>query len=160
YEMLNYYNFLANSSFLIHRSIIEDVGFYDPHIAASRLYDWDHTRRVFRNYRIVRVPVRIGLEYGPSRADSIGNTYPLFLEAPQEHFSSPRDHALLPHNYPDYDIWRMPENASAFLAAHIVEMRRFFASKPWAKGLPLTDERNIGVLLKPQRRVVGVYGYN
>src|SRR5262249_24719746 len=40
HELLNFYNFLSNPSFLVSRKVLQEIGLYDPHIAAARLCDW------------------------------------------------------------------------------------------------------------------------
>src|SRR5256885_2305075 len=84
----------AANSILAPRAILEDVGLFDPHVAAARLCDWDLWRRILKKYPIHRTPVFMGIEYGHTRADSLENTYPLFEEALQEYFSVDRNEGL------------------------------------------------------------------
>ena len=154
HERLKFFNFLANASFLIPRAIFSDVGLFDPHVAAARLYDWDLWCRILRRYPIHRAPIFVGTEYGFGRPDSLGNTYPLFEETLQEYFAQDRKEALKIDNYPEFDIWRMPEGCSFLLATHVRAARRFFELHNWARGLHLAD------LPEPLAAdpIIGIYG--
>jgi glycosyltransferase involved in cell wall biosynthesis len=158
HERLRFFNFLGNASFLVPRSILADVGLFDPHIAAARLCDWDLWRRILKKYPIHRAPVFVGVEYGHTRPDSLENTYPLFEESLQEYFSVDRNELLRPAGFPDYDIWKMPERPSAMLAAHVLRARQFFRSRDWARDLRRCDAEEAAILVDPQRRTIGVYG--
>ena len=67
-------NVIGNGSVVVHRSIIEDVGYYDPHISLTRLCDWDLWIRISRKYQMERIPIIVTSEYGTSLSDSLGNT--------------------------------------------------------------------------------------
>lgn len=156
-EQLKFYNFLANASFLVPRSILQDVGLFDPHIAASRLCDWDLWRRIRRKYPIIRVPVLVGREYGTTRDDSLGHTYPLIEEAMQEYFGLDRDIALRPENFPAFDVWQLSERASPLLTAHVVGLRTFFQkSRSWASGLEIA--KGAPSIAAQTARTIGIYG--
>lgn len=153
---LRFYNFLANATFLTPREILHDVGLFDPHIAAARLCDWDLWRRILKKYPIHRAPVFVGTEYGHTRDDSLENTYPLLEEAMQEYFSTNRNELLKPGNFPNFDIWRMPERPSAILTAHIMKARQFFSSRLWTKALPASSDA--AGMIEPQRTTIGIFG--
>jgi glycosyltransferase involved in cell wall biosynthesis len=156
-EKLKFHNFLGNGSFLVPRSILENVGLYDPHIAASRLCDWDLWRRIGRKYPIIHLPVLIGREYGTTRADSIGHTYPLFEEAMQEYFSIDRDVALRPDNYAAFNVWQLPKQSSALLTTHVLNLRSFFkSSRSWASDLEIGEDASS--VTAPTTATIAVYG--
>ena len=123
------------------RAILQDVGLFDPHIAATRMCDWDLWYRVLRKYPIYRAPVFVGIEHGNTRADSLGNTYPLIEETFQEYFAVDRDELLKPENFLQFDVWKMPENCSALLVTHVLGLGSFSvhafgqASLPFAAGV-------------------------
>src|SRR5579884_4083136 len=156
HEMLTFMNFLCNSSFLVRRQILETVGLYDPHIAAARLCDWDLWRRIMAECPLQRVDVFCGREHGPSRPDSLGNSYPLRLEATLEYFALPRNASLKASAFEDFDVWQLPDTCSASLAAHILEMRRFFAAKDWAQNAPFFGKYEQSVTFRPQHKVLGI----
>jgi len=158
HKQLLFYNFLANASFLVPRSILDDVGLYDPHIAASRLCDWDLWRRILRKYQINRVPILIGHEYGNTRDDSLGNTYPLIEESMQEYFGADRNFALRSDNFPDLDVWQMPPCSSVLLAAHVSLLRSFFKSRSWAQNAPLEYAVELAFFVGPEKMIFGIFG--
>jgi hypothetical protein len=158
YRHLRSHNFLANASFIVPRAILEDVGLYDPHIAATRLCDWDLWRRILLKYSIRHVPVLIGREYGVTLDDSLGNSYPLLEEAVQEYFAQDRNDELRPECFSDVDVWSIPSNSSTILTAYILTMRKFFESKDWTQGLEIASGQEKGLLLAPQKRIIGICG--
>lgn len=100
-------NNIANSSVLLPKKIIEDVGFYDPHVALARVCDWDLWRRVARKYEIKHVDVAVGLEDGPINSDSLGNSYPLDSWVTAEWMASHRNESLQPKNISNYDVFEI-----------------------------------------------------
>jgi glycosyltransferase involved in cell wall biosynthesis len=155
-ERLAYENYFANSSFVIPRGVIEDVGFYDPHITMARLCDWDLWRRIIREYPMFCEDVFVGHELGPSRPDSLGRTYPLYYEAVNEYVGRDRNTALRPANYEAFDVWEMPPASSACLAEHVLLTRRFLRNKAWARGHAVMPAEDRAVLDSPGGRCVGV----
>jgi glycosyltransferase involved in cell wall biosynthesis len=155
-ERLAYENYLGNASFLIPRAVIEHVGFYDPHITMARLCDWDLWRRMVREYPLFVEDVFVGREMGPARGDSIGRQYPLFYEAVNHYIGRDRNAALRPANLDGFDVWAMPPDPSACLAEHVLVMRRFFRTRPWAAGLGLMSSEDRAALDAPRGRCIGV----
>jgi hypothetical protein len=158
HEQMKFFNFLANAGFLVPRAILEDVGLFDPHIAAARLCDWDLWCRILKKYPIYRAQVFVGTEYGNTRADSLGNTYPLFEESLQDYFGADRDALLKPANFPEFDVWTMPEAPSALLTAHILKARQFFGARLWASGLPFAAGQGAEASLTPKGSTIGIFG--
>jgi glycosyltransferase involved in cell wall biosynthesis len=154
YDRLIYTNFIGNSSVLVRRSIINDVGLYDPHVGLSRVCDWDLWRRMHRKYPIKFIDHLIGEEFGASRSDSLGNTYPMQFEVVQELMSSHRDEKLRPSNFQDYDVLLISSEASPPLFSHIVECKQHFSNKFWFTAdnrLPMSPPVR-------SRPVIGVFG--
>jgi glycosyltransferase involved in cell wall biosynthesis len=156
YERLAFHNFLGNSSFIVPRTVIEDVGFYDPHIAVVRLCDWDLWRRIVREYPMFREDIDVGRELGPSRGDNLGATYPQYFEAVQEYCSRSRNNELRPQNLKDFDVWELPPDSSSSLADHILMSRRFHKNRVWAKGLGIMSAAEKEILFSPKARIVGI----
>jgi len=155
-ERLAFANFIGNSSVIVPRAVVDDVGFFDPHLAATRLCDWDLWRRIVREYPIFREDVLVGRELGQLRADSLGRTYPMYFEAVQEYCNRRRDEELRPANLERFDVWAMPPEPSACLAEHVLLMRRFFRTKAWAAGLGVEPEGDANPSLTPRGRCIAV----
>ena len=132
---IRYRNFIGNASVVMDRSIVYEVGFYDPHIAMSRLCDWDLWLRIRQAYRIVEVPVAVGFELGESRPDSLVHSYPLDFQVMHEFASIPRNHVLVPGTYLDRDVWQVPWKASIPLEKSIHRLQSFFSTRSWAAQL-------------------------
>jgi glycosyltransferase involved in cell wall biosynthesis len=130
-------NYISNNSVLLHRRLVEKVGLYDPHVAISRLCDWDLWRRIAAYFDIVAVDVPVGQVHGPSTADSLGHTYTMDLWQAFEWMNVPRNEQLLPEKFEDYDIFSIPESLSGETKLAIQEIRENFKSKFWyPKTLP------------------------
>lgn len=112
-------NPIGNGSVVLHRSVIEDVGLYDPHLSLTRLCDWDLWRRIINKYIIHKNDMISTREYGLALNDSLGNTVDLNNWISLEQMSYDRTEQLRPENFPDYDIISTrsdsTNNFSAFL---------------------------------------------
>ncbi|WP_426397417.1 glycosyltransferase [Ralstonia sp. R-29] len=97
-------NFIPNNGVLLTKEIVEDVGFYDPHILIARLCDWDLWRRIAERYEVKAVDVAVGTEEGPSTNDSLGHTYGLDSWAVNEWMHTARNKQLHPSKLPDYEV--------------------------------------------------------
>ncbi len=124
-------NYISNNAVLLHRRVVERVGFYDPHVAISRLCDWDLWRRISRRYDLVRVDVSVGQVFGPSTGDSLGHTYPMEYWQMMEWMNLPRDQQLLPENFGEYDVLAVPELLSRQTRFAIEEIKENFKNKFW-----------------------------
>ncbi|CAB3731588.1 hypothetical protein LMG22037_05627 [Paraburkholderia phenoliruptrix] len=102
--MLRIENFIPNNGVLLSKEIIEDVGFYDPHVLIARLCDWDLWRRIAERYEVKAVDVAVGIEEGPITNDSLGHTYVLDNWAVNEWMHTARNERLRPSNMPDYEV--------------------------------------------------------
>ena len=98
------WNHIPNSSVLMPRHIIEDVGLYDPHVVMSRICDWDLWRRVSEKYLLHYVGTPVGEVTGPATPDSIGKTYVLDRWASEEWMRTSRNHKLRPEAFSEYEI--------------------------------------------------------
>ncbi|CDY79504.1 Glycosyltransferase [Caballeronia glathei] len=97
-------NFIPNNGVLMPRDMIEDIGFYDPHIVIARVCDWDLWCRAAERYEVRFVDVAVGREDGPMTSDSLGNTYALDSWAVDEWMRTSRNEALRPANIPEYEV--------------------------------------------------------
>lgn len=129
-------NLISNSAVLLPRHVIEDVGFYDPHILMTRLCDWDLWRRVSARYLLEYVDVDVGEVAGPITSDSLGKTYPLILGATEEWMRS--DHrSLRPEECFDVDVFSSGSGLSARTAGVIEDLVRAHVEvRPWMGRFP------------------------
>ena len=119
YEKIINHNYIPNSPMLIDKSIIADIGFYDPHICISRLCDWDLWIRISAKYNFYRIDKILADELGPSQADSLGNTHKLDLSLVREWICANRNEKLKIENFHRYDIHEVPKILSFESSAKI-----------------------------------------
>lgn len=141
--LLRISNAIPNNGVLLPRSIIEDVGLYDPHVVIARLCDWDLWCRVAERYEIKFVDISIGREDGLITNDSLGNTYYVDSWAVNEWMRTSRNEKLQPKNFGDYDVL-MPCLDQGLCTRTIIEsMARRHAEMrgwPFSKQPALTDQ--------------------
>lgn len=104
YEDLNIDNYIPNSPLLLHKDVINKVGYYDPHIAITRLCDWDLWIRIGREFNIYKVQEILVLEKGVVEKDSLTYTYPLSRILVKEWMNLNRNEKLKPENILEYVI--------------------------------------------------------
>lgn len=109
-------NFIANCGVVLHRTVIEDVGLYDPHVSLTRLCDWDLWIRIMQKYCFEGTGIFAGCEYGAKLKDSLGNTVKMSLWCSIEQMRLNRNVALMPKNFLNYDIFAtIPTNTDLFI---------------------------------------------
>ena len=125
-------NCIPNAGVLLPRHIIEDIGFYDPHVVMARICDWDLWRRISQWYEIRYVDVLIGQEDGLVSGDSLGSTYALDHWSVSEWMRSPRNEKLRPQKFQDYDVFE-GKNASGANVGVVIDSlaRSHCASRGW-----------------------------
>lgn len=124
-------NYISNNAVLLHRRVVERVGFFDPHVALGRVCDWDLWRRTSMHFDIVAVDIPVGQVFGPSTNDSLGHTYLMEPWQILEWMNLPRNEQLLPKNLGDYDIVAVPETLSRQTKLVIEEIKENFKDKFW-----------------------------
>lgn len=129
--MLHSHNFISNNAVLVHCDVLEDIGLYDPHIAIARLCDWDLWCRIAQSYELLAVDVAVGRIDGPMRGESLGNTYGVELWLANEWMHLPRNQALRPANFAQYDVLAAPSALSAESTQTIAAIKLVFQSKLW-----------------------------
>lgn len=122
-------NFIPNNAVMLPKHIVEDVGFYDPHIVIARVCDWDLWIRISERYEIRFVDVAVGLEDGPLQSDSLGNTYQLDSWSVSEWMDVNRNDALRPQNYPNYNVLSTPAQIGISTTACAEQLGRDHASR-------------------------------
>jgi glycosyltransferase involved in cell wall biosynthesis len=129
--MLRGTNYIPNHAVLLDRRVVQSVGFYDPHVAMSRVCDWDLWRRVGECFPIAAVPVPVGRARGPARADSLFHTRPLEPWLASEWMELPRNARLKPGAIEEYDVLAVPGELSAGAALAVREIGETFRDKFW-----------------------------
>jgi glycosyltransferase involved in cell wall biosynthesis len=146
--MLRIENFIPNNGVLLTREIIEDVGFYDPHVLIARLCDWDLWRRIAERYEVKAVDVAVGIEEGPITNDSLGHTYVLDSWAINEWMHTARNERLHPSNMADYEVFKSDptHGASTQSVSHGLAVKH---AKPRGWTVPATPNvtRGAGYIL-------------
>lgn len=124
-------NFLPNMGAVIHRSVPEEIGFLDPHLAIARLTDWDYWKRAAKVYELHRLNIHFGTEYGLVTGNSLGLTYPLGTWLSYEWSELDRNEYLKPGNYEEYDVQFIPEELSYLARQFLLDLKQFYSSKFW-----------------------------
>lgn len=91
-------NFIPNVSVVLHRKVIEDIGWYDPHVILKRSCDLDLWIRISQKYTFYFIDQVTTDEYGVMLDDSLGNSVGIDLELLTDYMHEDRNHRLLPLN--------------------------------------------------------------
>lgn len=124
-------NSFGNGAVLLHRETVETVGFLDPNVALSRLWDWDLWQRISKQFRFEMVDIMVGREKGVGLDDSLGNTHQLYQWAAQERMHQPRNQELLAENYLECDVFDFSLPSSPFLYRSNCWISKQYEKKPW-----------------------------
>lgn len=124
-------NHIANGGVVLTRDIIETVGLYDPHIAMTRLCDWNLWKRITAQCEFFETGILAGVEKGVTLADSLGNSYKMnsWITAEREAFQ--QFEGLLPKNYLDTEIDEICENNTQSYLDAISSFYELFHQKHW-----------------------------
>jgi hypothetical protein len=130
---LTSHNFIPNNGVLLHRTVLDEVGLFDPHVLMTRLCDWDLWRRLSAAIDFRAVRVQVGEEFGPLLSDSLGVTHAMDLYAIEEWCRRPaRCARLRPDQLLDVDVTAIPPDVSPHLALAISECVAQFRDKWWS----------------------------
>jgi glycosyltransferase involved in cell wall biosynthesis len=91
-------NCIGNSAALLRRSVVTDVGYYDPHVILKRASDWDLWLRVWNKYPTAFVSEVVVDEFGPQLADSLCRSTHYFPELVGRYMETDRSSVLNPVN--------------------------------------------------------------
>ncbi|GEM_PF-2035260 len=130
-ELLPMTNCIGNGAVVIHKSVIETVGLYDPHISVTRLCDWDLWKRISKLYHMLKIDYVVTEEYGASLKNSLGNTVDMNSWISLERMSEERDNALLPKNFEECDVTNYDNNSTEIFKQFINEFYKKYQSKKW-----------------------------
>ena len=102
-------NCIGNGSVIIHKKVFEQVGYYDPHLALMRFWDWDLWLRASRCFDFHFVNTFITSEFGVTQNDSLGNTVPFDNFVVQRHLQIERNDLLKKDTILDREIDHTPK---------------------------------------------------
>jgi glycosyltransferase involved in cell wall biosynthesis len=100
-------NFIANGSVMVKREVVDDIGYYDPHVILKRCCDWDLWKRIAKKYEVGFVDKIISEEYGLTLTDSLGNTHTHFQNIVKKYSDLDRNRLLKPENIERYDPFNL-----------------------------------------------------
>ena len=149
-------NFIANASVMLPRSIIDDVGFYDPHPIIARVTDWDLWRRIAKKYDLIAVDVLIGREHEVTHQDGFGNTVELDYYASREWISVDRNGSLRPNRYREFDVSDAPGAVGESTRSAIKIFAQEFAQK---HSLPTSHTVGSSTKKKPEGKILVLAGW-
>ncbi len=129
--VLHTLNYISNNAVMLHRSVIETVGFYDPNIAITRLCDYDLWRRCAQHYTLHNSDFSVGTITGPATADSLGHTYSMERWLSYEWMGLARNEQLLPCNFAEVDVLHSPQELSLASLQALSEIQEQFKTRAW-----------------------------
>lgn len=96
-EKITQDNYIGHAGVMIRRSIVDDVGWMDPHVLVKRTCDWDLWLRIARKkLKIVRCPDVVAVEKGVTQPDSLGMSVTRYDALTRKYQQTQRDHLLAP----------------------------------------------------------------
>lgn len=128
YHNIRSWNTIPNCALLLQRVVIDDVGFYDPHILMTRICDWDLWRRIGARYLLHHVDVEVGEVTGPETDDSLGKTYGLYSDAAEEWMRGSH-RVLTVSEYLDLDVFSSGADLSDLTNLTIRDLAAAHAAK-------------------------------
>lgn len=132
-EQLEYTNYLGNLSMVCHRSVFEDIGWYDPHVVMLRINDWDMWLRIKRKFELINTGIEFGEEFGITQQCSLGNSATIDHSVILEHqvYLKNREDLLKLKNYKNYEVNKPYENASCNYVISLYNQLCRFEDKKW-----------------------------
>lgn len=140
-------NFLPNLGAIVHRSVPNEIGFLDPHLAVARITDWDYWKRAAKVYELHYLDIHIGTEFGLVTGNSLGLTYPLNPWMSYEWTERDRNSMLVPGEYEDYDIQHIPDDMSDQSRLALLDLSNFYEGMFWHETkksvtIPISGQRD------------------
>jgi GT2 family glycosyltransferase len=112
YELLQSgINYIANCATFFRRSLVDEIGWYDPRIVLIRNCDWDFLSRASFVTNFVYVPKILTYEHGSTLSNSLGNTYSADANLVIECSRSERPE-LLVDTIQEVDVLSLPQGAA------------------------------------------------
>ncbi len=99
-------NVVANVCAMVRREVIDQVGWYDPHVLMKRVCDWDLWTRIARSHRMAFVDRVLGMERGTSLPQSLGRSCSIDMDLIRAYAQTDRDARLHPSKLTEADCYR------------------------------------------------------
>lgn len=142
-------NSIGNGTVVMHRSVVETCGLYDPHVSLTRLCDWDLWMRISRSFKIHIIPAVLTTEKGTMLSDSLGNSIKMNSWIAAEQIAHDRNKQLNPINFEEYDIADIHDDSTELFLNHIKEYYNSYKKKKWFV------ERSFDIsITNPRKRVL------
>ena len=149
---------LSPAALLLAKSVLDDVGLFDPHVFAADHSAWDLVERILRKYSILRVPVFVGRDYRRSHGSSAGSSAFASRELAREYFKASPDGSLRAGSISEFDVWRVLPGSSPMLTQAVISCRKRFTGAARASEDVGPNAEEIELMLNPQRSTIGLYG--
>lgn len=104
------HNCIGNAAVMIRREVVEQVGWYDPHVILKRSCDWDYWLRISASFSFLSIPDIVVDERGIGLADSLGNSCLTNPEVVLRYVSLSRNDQLKPGEMAGYDPFKTDFN--------------------------------------------------
>lgn len=124
-------NRIANGAIVLDREVVENIGFYDPHITLVRLCDWDLNRRIADNYLFEATNIYATDEYGAMLSDSLGNSLKMSSWSAEERIQSRREDCLKLENFGECDVFEFISKNTDLYIEDIINFSKKFLTKKW-----------------------------
>lgn len=128
---LSYSNFVGNGAVVLHREVVETIGFYDPHLALTRLCDWDFWKRIVLHYDFEFTGISACKEHGVALSDSLGNSLKLSKWTSLEQTQRDRCEKLRPENFLEYDILDSDDRSTDYFKSVLSTLYENYSDKYW-----------------------------
>lgn len=124
-------NCIGAGSVVLHREVLETVGLHDPHLALTRVCDWDLWLRITERYDFVGTNILFTFEHGTLQPDSLGNAFKMDAWFVRERCQHRDLKMFLPERYGDIDIIEGNAWNSRHYFACMQEMYHQYKKKRW-----------------------------
>lgn len=149
-------NGIANGAVLIHRDVIETIGFYDPNIVMSHFCDWDLWLRIAKNFRFDMVDFLIGKEKACKSFEPVEDAHGVFYWAVIERMNQPRNNSLIPNNLGECDIYMSSFPCSSYFFRCMYLLLEPFTNKSWFRMPERTESSEKPITIKRITYIAGV----
>ena len=121
-------NFIRNVSIILKKSIIDTIGFLDPHMCLYKVSDWDFITRIKRKFYLIDTGVLFSKEYNPNEESDNSVNFSIV----EEYYKiSDREKKLSLNNYEKINIFSKEENSSYSFILELKKIFENFKDKYW-----------------------------
>lgn len=115
-------NKIGHATVLTDKKVFEEVGYYDPHLALMRVWDWDMWLRAAQRFTFYKVDALITSEYGITQSDSLGNTVGYDMVMTDIWLQRYRNADLTKDRLEDYEFDALPPYTGNYFRATLAEI--------------------------------------